>query len=389
MTANADALAGWVSRLVQIPSVNPLHAGPNSGVVGEQALAFALVGLFEELGASEVILDEVYAERPNVYAFFPGRSDRVVAIDVHLDTVTVENMVDPPFDGRIEDGHVWGRGSLDTKASLGVICALLESWKAAGLTAEPTILVVGTVGEEAGGLLGARRFREWAESRELIIDQMVICEPTKCAPVHGHKGAIGIRVEVIGKSAHSALPELGANAIHAGARIIVALEDHHDALVAGPASTEVGTGTLLTTSVHGGIAGNVVPDKCTITVGRRIAPGEDPATEYERLSRIITDASPLPVVITSLLAEPGRPPGSPAFYQLPDSDLVRTLAASTGEAPTCAPFGTNALRYHAFANEKVVFGPGSIDDAHKPTECVRITDLERIAAAYEAWLRPA
>ena len=389
MPANSDALAGWVSRLVQIPSVNPLHAGPNSGVVGEQALAFALVEWFEGLGASEVILDEVYEERPNIYAFFTGRTDRVGAIDVHLDTVTVENMVDPPFDGRIEDGHVWGRGSLDTKASLGVICALLESWKAGGLTAEPTILVVGTVGEEAGGLLGARRFREWAESRELIIDQMVVCEPTKCAPVHGHKGAIGLRIDVIGKSAHSALPELGANAIHAAARIIVALEDHHDALVAGPASTEVGTGSVLTTSIRGGLAGNVVPDKCTITVGRRIAPGEDPATEYDRLSRIIADASPLPVVITSLLvAEPGRPPGSPAFYQVPDTDLVRTLASATGEAPSCAPFGTNALRYDSFANEKVVFGPGSIDDAHMPTECVRISDLERIAAAYEAWLRP-
>ncbi len=389
MPVTADALAGWVSRLVQIPSVNPLHAGPNSGVVGEQALAFALVDWFEELGASEVILDDVYEERPNIYAFFPGRSDRLVGIDVHLDTVTVENMVDPPFDGRIQDGHVWGRGSLDTKASLGVICALLESWKAVGLRAEPTILVVGTVGEEAGGLLGARRFREWAGSRELIIDQLIVCEPTKCAPVHGHKGAIGIRVDVIGRSAHSALPELGANAIHAAARIIVALEDHHDALVAGPASTEVGTGSLLTTTIRGGIAGNVVPDRCTITVGRRIAPGEDPATEFERLSRIVTDASPLPVEITALLAEPGRPPGSPAFYQLPDSDLVRTLAAATGEAPTCAPFGTNALRYDSFANEKVVFGPGSIDDAHKPTECVRIADLERIAAAYEAWLRPA
>ena len=389
MSATAEDLAGWVSRLVQIPSVNPLHAGPNSGVVGEQALAFALVSWFEELGASEVILDEVQDDRSNIYAFFPGRTDRVCGIDVHLDTVTVENMVDPPFDGRIEDGHVWGRGSLDTKASLGVICALLESWKIRGLTAEPTILVVGTIGEEAGGLLGARRFREWAESRDLIIDQLIVCEPTKCAPVHGHKGAIGLRVEVIGKSAHSALPELGANAVHAAARIIVALEDHHDALVAGPASTEVGTGSVLTTSVHGGLAGNVVPDKCTITVGRRIAPGEDPASEYERLSKLITDASPLPVVITPLLApEPGRPPGAPAFYQTPDSDLVRTLASATGEAPTCAPFGTNALRYDAFANEKVVFGPGSIDDAHKPTECVRISDLERIAAAYETWLRP-
>lgn len=390
MTADADALAGWVSRLVQIPSVNPLHAGPNSGVAGEQALAFALVEWFEALGASEVILDEVEEDRPNIYAFFPGRTDRVVALDVHLDTVTVENMVDPPFDGRIEDGHVWGRGSLDTKASLGVMCALLESWKADALTFEPTLLVVGTVGEEAGGLLGARRFREWAESRELIIDQMIVCEPTKCAPVHGHKGAIGIRVDVIGKSAHSAVPERGANAIHAAARIVVALEDHHDALVAGPASTEVGTGTLLATTIRGGLAGNVVPDKCTITVGRRIAPGEDPTAEFERLSQIITDASPLPVTITSLLAaEPGRPPGSPAFYQLPDSDLVRTLAAATGEAPTCAPFGTNALRYDSFANEKVVFGPGSIDDAHKPTECVSIADLERIAVAYEAWLKPA
>lgn len=390
MTATADALAGWVSRLVQIPSVNPLHHGPNSGVVCELALANALADWFTGLGATDVILDEVHEDRPNIYAFFPGRTDRVVAIDVHLDTVTVENMTDPPFDGRIEDGHVWGRGSLDTKASLGIICALIESWNAAGVRPEPTVLVVGSVGEEAGGLRGALRFREWAEERALVVDQMVICEPTKCAPIHGHKGAVAIRVDVIGKSAHSALPELGANAVHAAARIVVALEDHHNELIAGPASTEVGTGSLLTTTIRGGLASNVVPDKCVITVGRRIAPGEDPGVEFERLSQIIRDASPLPVEISSLLpVEPGRPPGSPAFYQVPDSDLVRTLAAATGEAPTCAPFGTNALRYDGFANEKVVFGPGSIDDAHMPTERVSIADLQRVAAAYEALLKPA
>ena len=83
VSANADALAGWVSRLVQIPSVNPLHAGPNSGVVGEKALAVALAEWFEELGATEVILDEVYDDRPNIYAFFPGRTERIVAVDVH------------------------------------------------------------------------------------------------------------------------------------------------------------------------------------------------------------------------------------------------------------------------------------------------------------------
>jgi acetylornithine deacetylase/succinyl-diaminopimelate desuccinylase-like protein len=385
----ADAvLADWVARLVQVPSVNPLQKGPNSGVDGELALALKLAEEFERLGASEIVLDDVHEDRPNLYGFFPGRTNRLVVIDAHLDTVTVENMIDPPFDGRIEGGYVWGRGSLDTKASIGVICALIEGWQRLGLRPEPTLLVVGTVGEEAGGLQGARKFREWIESRQLVIDQMVICEPTNCAPIHGHKGAIGMRIDVLGKSAHSSVPEAGANAIHAAARVVVALEDHHAELVAGLATTEVGTGTLLTTSIHGGIAPNVVPDKCTLTVGRRIAPGEDPATEFERLSQIAINASPLPVEITSLLQEPGRPPGSPAFYQTPDSELVRVLSAATGERPACAPFGTNALRYDGFANQKVVFGPGSIDDAHKPTECVRIADLQRIAAAYEAWLQP-
>ncbi len=384
-----DVLANWVAKLVQIPSVNPLHEGPHSGVVGELAIALALADEFERLGFTEIVLDDVHENRPNLYGFFPGRTDRVVVIDVHLDTVTVENMTDAPFDGRIENGCVWGRGSLDTKASMGVICALIEDWQRQGLRPEPTVLVVGTVGEEAGGLQGARKFREWIESRDLTIDQMVICEPTNCAPIHGHKGAIGMRIDVLGKSAHSSVPEAGANAIHAAARVVVALEDHHADLVAAPATTEVGTGTLLTTTIHGGIAGNVVPDKCTLTVGRRIAPGEDPAAEFERISDIVRNASPLPVEITSLLQEPGRPPGSPAFYQLPDSELVRVLSAATGELPACAPFGTNALRYDGFALEKVVFGPGSIDDAHKPTECVRIDDLQRIAAAYVAWLRPS
>ena len=104
-------------------------------------------------------LDEVLDGRPNVYGWFPGRSDRLVVIDVHTDTVTVEHMTDPPFDGRIEDGHVWGRGALDTKASMGVIMALLEVWQAAGHRPDPNLLVVGSMSEESGGLLGAGRFR--------------------------------------------------------------------------------------------------------------------------------------------------------------------------------------------------------------------------------------
>ena len=126
MTARSEHLASWVSRLVQIPSVNPLHAGPRSREAGETRLAEALAQHFRDLGADSVELVEVFEGRPNVYGIWEGSSDRWVVLDVHTDTVTVEHCEGDPFDGRIADGRVYGRGAVDTKASLGVMLALLE-----------------------------------------------------------------------------------------------------------------------------------------------------------------------------------------------------------------------------------------------------------------------
>jgi acetylornithine deacetylase/succinyl-diaminopimelate desuccinylase-like protein len=389
MDVTRESLAEWVSRLVRIPSVNPLHQGPSCAQPGEKALAEHLALEFARLGATEVILDEVLDDRPNVYGFFKGRTDRLVAIDIHTDTVTVENMTDPPFDGRIENGCVWGRGALDTKASMGIICALIESWGLKGLTPEPTVLLVGSISEEAGGLLGASRFRTWAEHRGLNIDQLVICEPTELHPIHGHKGAVGLRITVLGESAHSATPERGHNAIFAAAKMITALEAHHYELVSEVATTEVGTGTLLVSTISGGVAGNVVPDRCVIGVGRRIAPGEDVLAVYDGIVALARASCPLPIQVEPIFVTPEGLPGSAAFYQTPDSSLVQTFARAVGKDPATAPFGTNALRYDGFAREKVVFGPGNIELAHRATECIEIADLVRTAEAFTAWLDPA
>ncbi len=388
MALSTDSLTDWLARLVRIPSVNPLHAGPNSGEPGESAIAHSVAEWLSDLGAAEVELEEVLDGRPNLYALFRGRSQRLAVLDVHLDTVTVENMSDPPFDGRIENGCLWGRGSLDTKASLGVMCALLESWQADGLLPEPNLLIVGTIGEEAGGLLGAAAFRRWAERKQLKVDELVICEPTQLRPIFGHKGAVALRITVEGKSAHSSTPDQGANAIFAAARLILALEEHHESLGRAPATTEVGTGTLLVSTIHGGVAQNIVPDRCTFSVGRRLVPGEDPQSTYDEIERLARAACPLPITVEPMLRLEDGSPGSPAFYQSPDSSLIHRLATAAGTTPGTAPFGTNALRYVGFAEDACVFGPGSIDDAHKATECVRIDDLVRTAEAFTAWLNP-
>ncbi|MGE0732785.1 MAG: M20 family metallopeptidase, partial [Acidimicrobiia bacterium] len=377
---SSEQLATWVSKLVQIPSVNPLQAGPRAGEPGETRLAEMLAEQFRHLGADFVETVEVIDGRPNVYGIWEGTTDRWCVLDVHTDTVTVEHCEGDPFDGRIADGRVYGRGAVDTKASMGVMLAVLEAARAEGRRLEPNLLVVGSISEEAGGLLGAVGFREWATARGLAPDEVIVAEPTMCAPIHGHKGGVALDIVVQGLAAHSAQPHLGRNAVVAAAKLIMALDAEHHRLQALTPTTAVGNGTLTVSVINGGTGGNVVPDSCTVTVGRRIVPGEDNEEVANQLIELVERACPLPVEITRAYM------GSPAFYQPPESPFVQKLASWAGTSPEVAPYGTNALRYDGFAKQMVVFGPGSIDNAHTAVEYVELSQLELCASVYRRWL---
>ena len=143
-----DRLAEWLSRLVQIPSVAPDQAGPRSGTPGEARLAGEIARWFGEYGG-EVHTQEVFPDRPNVYGLWRGRTDRWAAVDAHMDTVGVEQMTDDPFSGRIQNGRVYGRGAVDTKATLAVVLATLEAMHQAGHMPKPNLLIAAT----ADGLL--------------------------------------------------------------------------------------------------------------------------------------------------------------------------------------------------------------------------------------------
>ena len=374
-------VAERVAELVQIPSVNPLQAGPISGDDGERSISSWLADRADALGA-DVTVDEVIDGRCNVYARFEGNTDHAVTVDVHLDTVGVEHMQGDPFDGRIEEGRVYGRGSVDTKATLAIVLFVMEEILSEGGRPLPTVNLVGTVSEEMGGLIGAERYRDWLIERGQKVDQLVVAEPTMCAPVHGHKGGVGLEVLVHGHAAHSSKPELGANALSAGARIVVAVDREQARLAAQTALTDVGNGTVSVTELQSGLARNIIPDACELYVGRRIAPGEDVKEVQDALYDLIRDAaSPLEASIETAYGE-----GSAAFYQDPTSPLVLDLARLADQESTTAEFGTNALKYGPIADECVVFGPGSIDQAHQAIEWVDIAQLERAVDIYRAWL---
>lgn len=370
-----DRLAETLGELVRIPSVNPLHAGPRSGDDAEGPMAVWIAERAEALGA-EVVVDQVVDGRCNVYATFAGSSERTLAVDVHLDTVGVEHMDRDPFDGAVEGARVYGRGAVDTKASLTVVLEVLDGLRSEGRRPVPTVSLVGTVGEEAGGFCGAARYRDWLLGNGMHIDQLIVAEPTLCAPVHGHKGGCELEVVVHGEAVHSAQVDTGINAVSAAARIVAAIDAEHARLTAARWPTPVGGGSAATVGINGGIAPNIVPDRCEVRINRRSAPGERVESVFAELEDlVVAAAAPAEAALVRGFA-------ADAFYREPDTALVQRISELGGAAPAVAAFGSNALLYDDVATEMAVFGPGSIDQAHKSVEWVEIKELVRAAEVY-------
>ncbi len=373
---SGNRIAEWLSQVVQIPSVNPVQAGPRAGEPGEARLAAQLAEWFQQLGG-EVHTHEVLPNRPNVYAIWRGKTDRWAAIDTHMDTVGVEQMTDDPFDGRIADGRVYGRGAVDTKATFGVVLGLLEAMQKAGQTPEPNLLIVATVDEEHD-TKGAFAFADWVRRQGIVLDQLAVAEPTLCRPIYGHKGAVRLEFTVVGKATHTSQPHLGKNAVTAAARLVLAMEEESERLRSEPPQTVLGHPTLTVSMIHGGTGLNVVPDVCKVAIDRRTVAGEK-ATEVVAALRALAEQScPLPLT-TRVICE------IDAFLESPDSPWIRQLAEWSELEPDVVPYGTNACAYGGLAKETVVIGPGSIDQAHGAVEWVEIAELEKIAGIYAHW----
>ena len=373
---SSKELATWLSRLVKIPSVSPNQAANETAIAGENRMATALSNWFRQFGG-DVYTDEVFPERPNVYAIWWGAGEKWRAIDVHTDTVGVTHMTEPPFSGSIEHGKVHGRGATDTKATLGVILAILEKMHRHKVKLDFNLLVIATADEETG-MAGAKAFARWIQNQNISLDELLVAEPTLCQPMIGHKGDYLVCFDIHGKAAHSSVPEQGKNAISAAARLITALDNENQHLQDMPAQTPLGHAKLTVSQVEGGNGLNTVPDHCQVWADRRTLPGEDFEQIKQHFTQLAEKHCQLPVTINAL--EPFNP-----FLQSADTAWIKDLAAFTGSSPSIVPYCTNAANYSGLAREIVVLGPGSIDQAHGAEEWIEISELERMRDILMHW----
>jgi acetylornithine deacetylase len=365
MENNLDVLA-LLADLVAIPSVNLAY----DGGVPETAVAHYVEQFFAKHHI-ETFRQEVQPGRFNVIARLPGHNpNRRVILEAHMDTVSVSGMNIPPFEPKIEDGRLYGRGSCDTKAGLAAMMHAMATIKAAGQTPPCEIWLAAVVDEEYS-FTGVLRLCDGLEAAAAIV-----AEPTEMRLVSASKGVLRWRMRTRGKAAHSAKPHLGVNAISHMATVIQALDQQAKTLarathpLLGPATLNIGL-------IRGGEQVNFVPDLCEITLDRRLIPGEDPLqiwNGYAHLAAQLGAEIEAPFIADSPL-ETATTADVVHTAQRVLVDLGRPIAA------VGVPFGSDASKLGRIGIPSIIFGPGSIDRAHAAIEYVE-TDQVLEAAKF-------
>jgi succinyl-diaminopimelate desuccinylase len=378
-----EAVVSLTRDLVRLRTVNEDGAreAPAARLVAETMRSFGW----------EPQVTEVAPGRPNVVAVVEGGGGpgRTLAFEGHTDVVTEGDpdrwSVDP-YGGEIRDGRLYGRGSADMKSG---VAAMLHGVRALQLAGPfPGRVLVCALVDEEGLMLGAKHFAGTELARG--VDGAIICEPEEGEICTSAKGAVRIRVDLLGAMAHGAMPQHGRNPLPALGRLLVALADLQDRLQKlHPAHEHLGEVYVTPTVSRAGSLDqiNVIPARATVAVDVRTIPGVDHAALVERVRELAAEAGGPDGVASQVTVVDDRP----CVEIATDHPLVAALAgahvevlgepARYGGVPG-ATDGTILTRDAGIPT--VVYGPGGKWIAHQADEYVELDDIVRCAHVYAA-----
>ncbi len=373
-----DDVSSLLQKLIRSKSLNP------PGDVHECAILIA-----DELKRRSLPA-EILEEKPGVAnvtsSLAGGGSGRTLIWNGHFDVVPPgDNWTVDPFGGEIRNGYVYGRGASDMKSGLAAMIVALDALRKANAPFKGRIVfqAVGDeeTGSEGGTLLMIRR-RIGADAAYAIVS-----EPTNLQISIGNRGLRWIEVAVKGRASHAGRPHIGANALHAAARMIsglekVAFKAHHPLF-------EIPNPSLSVTMIQAGTKINIIPETCTFSIDRRMIPGETTESVRQEIEEVLRNNLSEGISTEVRITHEGWDP-----YALnPDSPLVaglsRAIKEVVGEEPKLKGKAgcTDASHLvHKARIPSVCFGPGLEDTAHAANERVA---LEKVVTAAKVYARSA
>lgn len=382
LAAERPRQTAFLAELVKCPSDNPpgdcaTHAERTASLL--EALGFTVErhkvpdGLARENGmisATNLVVRHKF-----------GDGGTVIALNTHGDVVPPgEGWTRDPYGAEIVDGWMVGRGVAVSKSDFATYAWALLALRALDANLNGTVELHFTYDEEAGGAIGPGLLLSEGISRP----DLAIGAGFSYAVVDAHNGCLHLEVQVDGKSAHAAMPSTGIDALEASTAILSSLYGLRKNFAAQTSAIAgIGSPQLTIGLIKGGINTNVVPDRVTFRLDRRMIPEENPAAVEAGLRQVIAEAAAsVPGARVSirriLLAEPLVP--SPGAKRL--TDLLCAHATRIMGEPVPAkgvPLYTDARHYAAAGVPIVLYGAGphTIEEAnaHRADERLPLADL--------------
>jgi acetylornithine deacetylase len=357
----------------------------------EGKLTDYLQSQFESLGV-DWHRQPVEPGRDNIFAYVPGeppeeQGGELLMWEAHQDTVPVDGMTVAAFQPEFRGGRLYGRGACDVKGGMAaMLCAVARL--ARERPARRTSVVLACTVNEEFGFTGASAVEDlWSDGAPWLPrppDAAIVAEPTQLDVVVAHKGVVRWRCHARGRAAHTAQLHLGDNAIYKMGRVILAVEQYQQEVIPRMARhPRLGAASVCVSTIHGGISVNTVPDRATIEIDRRLLPDENPYGACEELAAYVAqragDAQAIQHDAPFL--------HSPALSDERNGALAERVAAVARQScgrcePVGVPYGTDAAVFASFGIPSVVFGPGSIDQAHTADEWIELEQVEQAAEIY-------
>lgn len=293
-----------------------------------------------------------------------GRAERVVVAG-HIDTVPVHSNLP----SRQQDGLLYGCGSCDMKSGVAVQLRLAAQLTSAARDVTYVFYDCEEVESERNGLLRLSRNRP-----DLLAGVFaVLMEPTAAVVEGGCQGTLRADITARGQRAHSARSWRGVNAIHGAGGILDVLRRYpvREPVVDGLRYHE----GLNAVGIRGGVAGNVIPDECVVSVNFRFAPDRSPEQAAQHVLEVFAGWD---VEVTDVAA--GARPGL-------DQPAAASFAAAMGGTPRAKLGWTDVARFAALGIPAVNYGPGDPQLAHSRDEHVPLAQVAECERAMLAWLR--
>ncbi len=322
--------------------------------------------------------------RPNVLGEIAGSGGRpVLHFNGHYDVVPAAgDWTVNPYKPEVKDGRLYGRGSADMKAGIVAAIAAAKVLKMEEVTLEGTISFSFAPDEEYGDPAGTR----YLVDRKMVpADYCIIAEPSGGMDLfNGFKGSLWMEITTYGKPAHGSLPWKGINTFDKMVKVVNEINRkirpnlpyQEDVELDKHTASRTGTMTL-GGKVNTGDSTNIVPPQCTMTIDRRLVPGEDARqviTEFRSILESLKERDPQFSADLKVLIgyNAGCTPVESPLVQV----MKQSITDTTGQAPDISLTSGGDVRYfHGAGIPTVLYGPGDLAMAHKADEYVEIAKL--------------